>query len=176
MANGGRFSLPEDRDFYADVLLAAAMPEDDFPAFTTATAILLLDLLQNGEGTDNLFWNWDSFESHYRLIDPQKKAAIMNGFRFGFEMGSAKPETPPSAVDCLTVSEDNVSTLLTSAGMEDLVEAVSSNISANHAGLLWAQGNLDVDPRALVGFRFLYERPTSMTPLHPETAPLIPWS
>ena len=176
MANGGRFSLPDDRDLYADVLLAAAMPEEDFPAFTTATAILLLDLLQNGEGTDALFWNWDSFETHYRLADPQIRASIMNGFRLGFEMGTVKPETPPSSADCLTLSQDKVAEMLINTAPQDVARAVSSDASAGQAGLLWAREGADSGPSALAGFRYLYERPISLTPPNPMTAPLIRWS
>lgn len=176
MANGGRFNLPDDRDFYADVLLAAAMPEDDFPAFTTATAVLLMDLLQNGAREDNLDANWEVFEGHYRLADANVRAAIMNAFRLGFELGAAKPEMPPSATDCLTASASVVTRLLSEAGYTELLEAVTTKATAKQAGLLWARGGDDADSTAIVGFRYLYERPFSMTPPEQETAPLIRWS
>lgn len=173
MANGGRFNLPEDRDFYSDVLLAAAMPEDDFPAFTTATSILLMDLLQNGEGTDNLFWNWDSFEGHYRMADAKVRAAIMNAFRLGFEMGNVRTESTPTQADCLTNSKEQVIQSLTDDGFHSVANAVSSGATDQDAGALWmAQQDL----RAAAGFRYLYERPVSLVPTNQETAPLIPWS
>ncbi len=176
MANRGRFNLPNDRDFYSDVLLAAAMPEDDFPAFTTATSILLMDLLQSGAGTDNLYWNWDSFEGHYRMADPAVRAAIMNGFRLGFELGTVNPDTPPSASDCLTSSLGSVQKALIERGHTDLADAVTSNVTAKHAGALWALQTKTLDPTKLPGFRYLYERPASLSPPNQETAPLLPWS
>lgn len=176
LANGGRFNLPDDRDFYSDVLLAAAMPEDDFPAFTTATSILLMDLLQSGAGTDNLFWNWDSFEGHYRMADATVRAAIMNGFRLGFEMGTVKPDTPPSASDCLTSSLGSVQRVLIDRDHKELAEAVTGNVTAKRAGALWTQHTDSPDLSMLPGFRYLYERPASLTPPNQETAPLLPWS
>lgn len=173
VSNGGRFQLPNDRDFYSDVLLAAAMPEDDFPAFTTATAILLMDLLQHGEGTDNLFWNWESFEGHFRLADPQVRASIMNGFRLGFEMGTVRPETPPTASDCLTLSKDKAMQTLIDADLKDVLAAMSSEVTAQDAGLLWETCR---DARATLAFRYLFERPESLIPSDQEAAPLIPWT
>lgn len=174
MANGGRFNLPDDRDFYSDVLLAAALPDDDFPAFTTATSILLMDLIQNGGGTDNLFWNWDSFASHYRMADPNARAAIMNAFRLGFELGSVRPDAPPSALDCQTLTEDAVLRLLREDGLDGLARVITSKVSAKDAGALWVKQVASPDPRALPAFRFLYERSLSLAPPNPETAPLIP--
>lgn len=176
LANGGRFRLPDDKDFYSDVLLAAAMPEDDFPAFTTATAILLIDLLKSGEGTDKLFWNWDAFERHYRMADPHIRAAIMNAFRAGFESGSVNPDSAPGREDCLSLWRDAVLDRLSGSGMDWLFKAVDEEISAKDAATLWEDHAAGAGPIALTGFRYLYERPQSMTPERPDTAPLIPWS
>jgi hypothetical protein len=175
--NGGRFRLPEDKDFYSDVLLAAAMPEDDFPAFTTATAILLIDLLQSGEGTDKLFWNWDAFEGHYRMADPHVRAAIMNAFRVGLEIGSVGAEAPPSALDCLSFQRESVMRDLSrDGGAEWLYKAIETGVSPKEAGALWEANAIGASPLLLKGFRYLYERPQSMAPEQPETALLIPWS
>lgn len=176
MANGGRFDLPKDRDFYSDTLLAAAMPEDDFPAFTTATSILLMDLIRIGGGTDNLFWNWDSFADHYRMADSNVRAAIMNAFRLGFELGSVNPESPPSVLDCQTLTQSAVIKKLLDDGFDDLAEAVESGVSAKDAGTLWANQAAPLDSRALPGFRYLYERSNSLVTPEQETVPLIPWS
>lgn len=175
MANNGRFNLPDDRDFYSDVLLAAAMPEEDFPAFTSATAILLVDLLQNGEGSDDLYWNWDTFQSHYRLADPAIRAALMNGFRIGFETGLVRLEASPDAFDCLTIGPDEVHAILERAGQGDLLRAIGSSVPSIEAGRIWER-HTQGDLRALPGFRYLYERWSSMAPTNPETAPLIPWA
>lgn len=176
MANKGRFRLPEDRDFYSDVLLAAAMPEEDFPAFTTATAILLVDLLQNGEGSDDLYWNWDTFQNHYRLADPAIRAALMNGYRVGYESGAVRLEASPDPLDCLTISLDPVLAILEHAGKIDLLLAIGSAVTSSEAGEIWEKFGTDGDDYELPGFRYLYEREGSMTPANPETAPLIPWS
>lgn len=176
MANNGRFRLPDDRDFYSDVLLAAAMPDDDFPAFTTATSILLIDLLQRGGGSDDLYWNWDSFQRLYRLADPAIRAAIMNGFRFGFELGSINLEMSPSAADCMTLSLEEVTARLTKVRLGELQRFVGSDVSAQRAGALWEEQASSINPSVLIGFRYLYERPKSLTPTQQETAPLIPWS
>lgn len=175
-ANGGRFTLPEDKDFYSDVLLAAAMPEDDFPAFTTATAILLIDLLKSGEGTDKLYWNWEAFERHYRMADPHIRAAIMNAFRVGFDAGTVDPDSAPGSQDCLTFSRNAVLEALKADAVGDLVNAIESDISAENAGTLWKNLAASASPIQLIGFRYLYERQKSMTPQPAETAPLIPWS
>ncbi|NNE89480.1 MAG: hypothetical protein HKN27_15535 [Silicimonas sp.] len=176
MSNGGRFRLPEDKDFYSDVLLAAAMPDDDFPAFTTATSILLIDLLQDGDGTDRLYWNWDAFDEQYRLADPHIRAAIMNAFRMGFEAGSVRPKIPPSSADCLTIGEDILKRRLRAAGLNDLLLAVDVDISAEDAGAFWEAEAPAKNPDQLAAFRYLYERPRSLAPANPQMAPLIPWS
>ena len=175
-ANGGRFRLPEDKDFYSDVLLAAAMPEDDFPAFTTATAILLIDLLKSGEGTDRLYWNWEAFERHYRMADPHIRAAIMNAFRAGSDAGSVNPDSAPSTQDCLTYSRSAVLDALMEDALDELVKAIETDVSAVSAGALWTRHAEDASPIQMIGFRYLYERPQSMAPEQEETVSLIPWS
>lgn len=173
---GGWFRIPQDRDAYGDVLLAAALPDDDFPAFTCATALLLLDRICQGDGEDDLFWNWDAFADHYRLADPAVRAVIMNGFRTGAALERVSTSSLPDPEDCLTERADLVLERLRSQGLSVLAEAIEYDTSAEHAGAIWSDWNASTDsPDGLSGFRYLYERPKSLLPRAPETAPLIPW-
>lgn len=171
------FRIPQDRDAYGDVLLAAALPNDDFPAFACATALLLLDRIGQGDGEDDLFWNWDAFADHYRLGDPAVRAVIMNGFRTGAALGRVSISSLPDPEDCLTESRERVLERLRTQDLRVLSEAIESDISAEHAGSIWLDCRAaTVLPEMLAGIRYLYERPNSLMPEAPETAPLIPWS
>jgi hypothetical protein len=162
--------------FYADLLLAAAMPEEDFPCFTGATAILLVDLLRGG-GWDDLYWNWEAFHDHYRLADPPVRAALMNGFRNISESGRVTLKNGPSSFDCMSIRREDLKLMLKQAELSELVRAIDQEISAEMAGEMWhRQEHGDLSSQALSGFRFLYERPNSMAPPMPEKAALIPWA
>ena len=171
---GGRFDFPRDTRIYGEVMLAAALPDDDFPAFTSATALLLLDRILGGDGEDNLFWNWDAFADHYRLADPPVRAALMNGFRVGAERGVVSLGTPVDPDDCLT---DGREAVLRALGVYPVADALLGDTDAEEAGRLWAlhSRNRLSDPEQRA-FRYLYERPQSMSPPFPETVPLIPWA
>ena len=52
---GGRFAQPGDADVREVCRLAAALPSDDYPAFTFSTALLLADRLQTGDVEDDLY-------------------------------------------------------------------------------------------------------------------------
>ncbi|AZQ66956.1 hypothetical protein EF888_07290 [Silicimonas algicola] len=65
--DGGRILLPDRQRAYHQLLLSAALPEDDFPAFIAATAILLTDRISEGGGTDDLYWNWEAFRDQGSL-------------------------------------------------------------------------------------------------------------
>lgn len=162
---------------YSTILLAAAMPDEDFNAFIAATAILLADRLQDGAGEDDLYWNYDAFRDHYRLADAPVRAALMNGFRFGQTVGRVNlPEAPASEV-CLTRPQADVVKLLRAEGNNTLTEAVLSDLSAKAAGALWVSAAKDpLSMPAKAGLRYLYERPDSMAPDQPEDVPLIPWT
>ena len=100
----------------------------------------------------------------------------MNGYRIGFETGLVRLEASPEALDCLTIGPDEVRALLERTGQSDLLRVVGSAAASGEAGQIWERQGTQVDPRALPGFRYLYERPSSMAPTNPKTAPLIPWS
>ncbi len=171
---GARFSMPRDEDAYAAVLFAAAQPDMDFPAFVVSTALLLADRLQDGQGGDDLYWNWESFRDHYALADPPARAALMNGFRVGAQTGRVLIDRLPDPDLCLTRSIHEVIGSGASGGFVDLVRAQAS---ARAAGRSWAATN----PRTLTpadqrAARYLYERPSSMAPPGGARAPLIPWA
>lgn len=172
----GCFAFPRDKRPYGEVLLSAALPDDDFQSFTVATAILLLDRIQGGAGEDNLYWNWDAFADHFRMADPQVRALLMNGFRVAAAAGAVKLPELPSDADCLTHSADRVLQGLTGIGAEELADAIRSDIDPVAAGRLWTRRADQRLARAeFDAFRHLFERPQSIAPDEPQVAPLIPW-
>lgn len=176
-AGGCRIDIDQHRDAYSSILFAAAMPDEDFPAFTGATALLLADRLQQGGGTDDLFWNWDAFHDHYRLADPPARAALMNGFRLADQLGMTRLALSPADRDCLTFEKADVVASLGADGQHDLAEAVQSDVSPDRAGVLWQTTySSRTGWQVIQGFRYLYERAGSMAPPHPDTVPLIPAS
>lgn len=174
---GGCVIPPDGLRAYAHLLEAAAMPDDDFNSFVSATAVLIADRLQQGAGNDDLYWNFEAFEDHYLLADPPVRAALMNGFRIGARQGLLKLPRAPDFLTCLTRQQTDVEQLLHSAKSNVLLEAVTTGVSAKVAGQLWAH-----DARKAltwpdrVGFRFLYERATSMAPDDGKKTELIPWT
>lgn len=166
----------EDRS-YSSVLLAAALPDEDFNAFAVATAVLLADRLQDGGGTDDLFWNFDAFEDHYRLADSPVRAAIMNGFRAAHLTERVTLRDVPQPTFCLTRQREDVLQLLASEGQHQLFQDISASPAPEIAGKLWTGvAKEDLTLSVAAGLRYLYERPASMAPEAPETAKLIPWA
>lgn len=171
----GRFSEATDAAVVGEVLLASALPDEDFPAFTCATALLLLNLLQSGTGGDDLRWNWDAFAEHYRLADPGIRAVLMNAFRIGAETGALRLSAMPEPQDCMTYSPEVLFSMLVRSGHEELASDLLREPNAREAGELWAaSASKKLDRVALAGFRFLFERPTSMAPSNPAVVPPIP--
>lgn len=168
-----RFSFPEDEPVYTAVLLAAALPDDDYPAFTIATALLLVDALQDGDGSDDLYWNWVTFAPQYRMADAPVRAALMNGFRALHKTGRANLGTGPSDRDCMTRTQSELLRILKSDD-DDLTDLIAGNISGETAGRRWAATQA-LSQSALRAFRYLYERPSSIVPETPEAASLLPW-
>ena len=101
---GCRFESDADLALYETLALAATEP-DHPSAFTTATAVLLADLLQNGLGPDRLDWHFDMFADSYRALPDAARAAIFNGYwaaRVYGHMGILPPELPITAEDRIT--------------------------------------------------------------------------
>lgn len=173
----GRLLTPSDDSLQGEVQLAAALPDEDFPAFTCATALLLLDRLTGGAGEDDLFWNWDAFADHYRLADPAIRAVLMNGFRSAAELGLASVAEKPDPADCLTNPAEKVLEALRKEKRDDLVAAITGDVLSSEAAVLWLELSKHQPTAAvLAGVRYLYERPASLAPSDPEKTPLIPWA
>lgn len=175
-ASGCRIDVDQQGDAYSSLLLASALPDEDFPSFIGATSILLADLLQSGQPNNDLHWNWDAFQDHYALADPYVRAALMNGFRLVQNLGLSKMPDPPTPGDCLTFGKGDVIATLQSVGLNNLCAAVRSDVSPEEAGRLWQEtDSAAYSWQMLAGFRYLYERESSIAPPNPEKAPLIPW-
>ena len=173
--NGG--IIPEEKpESYVALQLTAAMPDDDFNGFIAATAILLADRLQAGRGEEDLYWNFEAFYDHYQLADAPVRAAVMNGFRQAHQSGMSALPREPLMQNCLTRQKEDVLTILSAEGLHWLEDAVHSDVDAEAAGRLWLK---EMKPALTfpvrVGFRYLYERPVSLSPAQPDSALLIPW-
>lgn len=169
---GCRFSFPEDEPIYTAILLAAALPDDDYPGFTVATALLLCDALQDGDGSDDLYWNWLTFAPQYRMADAPVRATIMNGFRALNRSGRVTLGRGPSDADCMSRTRSEVLGMIGSdASLAALIEGDSSSEAA---GKHWSTAQ-SLSQSALRAFRYLYERPGSIAPTAPENVALLPW-
>ncbi len=176
IANGCVVKFPDHARAYSQLLLSAAMPEEDFPGFVVSTATLIANRLQFGAGEDDLYWNWDAFRDHYRLADPPIRAALMNGFRVMNDTGRVTLSDPPREVDCLTRLPEDVIAMLETSGHFELSRSIDDGVSARDAGLLWQMAaNKALNWQSLSGFRYLYERPSSIDPREPAMTDLIPW-
>jgi hypothetical protein len=174
---GGRLVFPRDSRVYGEVLLAAALPDEDYPSFVCATALLLLDRIAGGDGGDNLYWNWETFSDQYRLADPPVRAALMNAFRLAAARGRVILPDCPRPADCLTTARDALLPGLRREGQVALLDAIEAEVSAVEAGALWSElARATHSPAMLAGFRYLFERPASLAPQRPARAPLIPWA
>lgn len=177
ITEGGCQIVDADTRAYSSLLLAAAMPDDDFDSFVAATAILLADRIQGGAGEDDLYWNYDAFRDHYRLADSPVRAALMNAFRHGQIQGYVKLPDTPQPEACLTRQRADVLQILSAEGNGLLCETIQSDSSAATAGALWtAAAKRPLSLAVKIGFRYLYERPVSLAPDRPNDVPLIPWA
>ncbi len=162
---------------YSSILLAAAMPDEDFNQFVVATAILLADRLQSGAGEDDLYWNYDAFKDHFALADPPIRAALMNGFRLGHQLGFLNLPDMPLPESCLTWQKPDVLQMLKSDGDRLLAEMVENEAAAKTVGAGWtAAVNRPLNLSSKIAYRYLYERPLSLAPDRPSDVPLIPWT
>jgi hypothetical protein len=178
--------LRRDSLVHGALLMASALPEDDFDSFLAATVLLLLERLTGDNGQDDGFWNWRRLAPHYRLAGPALRAAVMCGFREGRRTGRIALPDGPGDKDCLSAPRDAVIADLSqnrpAYPLLSLIErSVRAEVSARDAGDLWATqhhvlARLPDGPRhaALAGFRFLYERPASMEPSPGTNPPAIP--
>ncbi|MCV6592656.1 MAG: hypothetical protein OIF48_06875 [Silicimonas sp.] len=176
IASGGILTGPDAERLSSQLLLTASLPDDDFHAFTAATALLVINRLSGGPGDDDLFWNWDAFSAHYRLADPPVRAAIMTGFCVMEQAGPVWLEGGPGMEDCLSLSRKTILEAMDDDDPTDLRLAIKTHGSPEDAGRLWRETwGKPMSPVTLAGFRYLYERPLSMAPEMPSCAPLLPW-
>lgn len=174
VADGVRFRHPDDFECHTSVLLAAALPDEDFPVFILATALVLSDMLQADDPPDTLFWNWNAFHAQYALADPPLRAAVMNGFRVAELAGRVELDPVLNPADCLRDSRDGVLSELDGSGERALTAAILSEVDAREAGRLWSVAETVSGP-AVAAFRYLCEREEGLAPADPSSAALIPW-
>lgn len=174
LSDGGRFRYPADLEVHTSVLLAAALPDDDFPVFLFATALVLTDMLQADDPPDTLYWNWEAFHAQYALADAPVRAALMNGFRVAELAGRVVLEPALDLSLCLTASRDQVLSTLEGSGERSMTSAILAGADPDEAGRLWSVQD-SVSAPAVAAFRYLYEREEGLAPPAPDAAPLIPW-
>lgn len=90
------------------VTLASALPDDDFDAFVCATAILIADEIQGGEGMNSLYWHWDAYHDHYRMAEPHVRATLIGGFDALASSGRLALEPMPRPDDLIGRPQDEV--------------------------------------------------------------------
>jgi hypothetical protein len=178
--------LRRDGLVHGALLMASALPEDDFEPFIAATVLLLIERLSAGSGKDDGFWSWRRLAPHYRLAAPPQRAAIMCGFREAGRLGRIALPGGPDPEDCLTATRAAVLDDLGRNRVEHpllspIETAVRDEVDARRAGELWAgvcrgTARLADGPRraAEAGVRYLYERPLSMEPPDGADVPVIP--
>jgi hypothetical protein len=156
--------LRRDGLVHGALLMASALPEDDYDSFIAANVLLLVERLSANAGRDDGFWNWKRLAPHFRLAAPDLRAAIMCGFREARRAGRVSLSEGPGAEDCLTVPRNEILGFLGQNRVDLWVTQHS-----NAARLPDGQRQM-----ALAGFRYLYERPLSMEPPASADAPVIP--
>lgn len=173
LSRDGRFDMPADEAIHSAVQLAASLPDDDFPVFTLATALILADALQRDEA-DDLFWSWEAFHDQYALADPPVRAALVCGFRAlsNSRKLTLEPEIDPA--HAFSHNRDDVLAALDLAGRNALIRAVLADFPAGIIGTLWHEA-IKPDPVDILAFRYFYEREAGLDPPNPKTEKLIPW-
>lgn len=120
----------DDADkLHGELMMVASMPDQNHPAFMTATIILLSDRLQFGAGEDDLYWNWDAFQDRFREAPSPVRAALMNGFRCAHSLKLVKLNDVPNGTDLRTYDENDLRRLLKmiARGMtEEMLDHVAS--------------------------------------------------
>lgn len=171
----GRCRIVTDAEIaiHPRLLLAATLPDDDVDAFATATAILLADRLQRGGGEDDLYWHWDAFRPHYRLLEAPVRAAIFQGYAHAHRAGLVTLDAQPGPADLVTRAPMDVRAILAGAGdgkpTEVLRAALEPGGGAAPAARLWAGQGFALlrDPASrplLSAMRHLYERDARWDP------------
>ena len=187
-----RITTDEQAALHPHLLLSATLPDDDVDAFTCATAVLLADRLQRGRGEDDLYWHWDAFRPHYRLIDAAARAAIFQGFAHAHRAGLVQLGVMPGPADLVTRAPMDVRAMLAGTRDGEALDALRTALAPGGddapAARVWERqgARLRLDPAAgplLIGMRHLYERSPRWQPFPDRTfdpaalaaaAPLLP--
>lgn len=138
-----KFKIRDLETVHRDILLVAAMPEQAFDAFLSATSLLLADRLQQGAGQDDLYWNWDTFQNHYRKAPSPVRAALMNGFRWAHASRRVTLDMPPAHADLVTYDESDLRRLL-----KNIAKSMPKDVR-DEVSTLSEDGTQDVHRRAL---------------------------
>jgi sugar/nucleoside kinase (ribokinase family) len=171
---GTKFRHPGDFDVHTSILLAAALPDDDFPIFLFATALVLTDMRQADDPPDTLYWNWVAFHAQYALVCPALRAALMRAFKAAELAGRIDLGPAQEPAKCLKMTREAVLTLLDGSGERSLTSAILAGADATEVGWIWSLIDKVSGPD-LAAFRYLYERPEGLAPPEPATVTLIPW-
>lgn len=188
----GRIVTDAEAALHPQLLLAATLPDDDVDAFATATVVLLADRLQRGRGDDDLYWHWDAFRPHYRLLEGPVRAAIFQGYAHAHRAGLVTLDTLPGPADLVTRAPMDVRAVLATAApgeAADLIQAALEPDGVDEPTMrLWERrgARLRLDPAMaplLTGIRHLYERSARWQPFlgrtfdpaaADPTAPMLP--
>ena len=127
--DGCRVGTPATLDLLPSLTLAATLPDDDFEAFQTATAVLLADRVQGGLGQDDLFWHWDAFQEHYLTAQPHIRAALLQGYASAHAEGLVSLMDPPPVSNMTTDTRSTIDLCL---------EQARSGPQATHADAIGA--------------------------------------
>jgi hypothetical protein len=178
--------LRRDGLVHGALLMASALPDDDFDQFIAATVLLLLERLSAERGRDDGFWNWRRLAPHYRLAAPSLRAAVMCGFREARRLDRIDLKDGPTGADCLTTNRIDVLVGLAAGKaarplLAEIETAIAGEADARRAGALWVALHADIarlpdSPRRAAedGFRYLYERPAAIDPPPGADVPAIP--
>jgi hypothetical protein len=173
LGRDGRFQMPEEEAIHSAVQLAASLPDDDFPVFTLATALILADALLRSEADDQ-FWSWEAFHDQYALADAPVRAALVNGFRALSAARTVRFDPPIDPALAFSHDRDDVLAALDLAGRDALTRAILADFPASIIGTLWHEATAP-NPVDLLAFRYFYEREAGIDPPDPTSARLIPW-
>lgn len=174
------------------VRLAAALPNDDFPAFLTANMILLADVLEGRDGADDIVASWQVFRGFYRVAAAVERAAIVQAIRrIGLVVGESRslPRAVPDLATAPAAALRPMLERLCPRGLAPpdatgvpglallLLEALNAREAADAAENIWEKHGRDLartaPPEILAGFRHVYETRDGWAPDCATPIPLL---
>ena len=136
---GCRLETAEDRVLIDALQLTASQSDADLAAFSAATAILLADRLQHGLYTETMADFWECCHDAYTALPPHDRAAILQGYLTGTELGRVKAPDLERNENCLSQSRETVQRMLLDFANKDrdvLLSSVSEIAGDQMAALL----------------------------------------